>query len=85
MEVVPTYGQRQRGRGGRYYRPRGANVLVWVLPADFFLKDKLAGVPSSKIHKKEPATIPDGLAAALARFGHAIADRAGLPKSLKLG
>ena len=33
--VVPTYGPRRREHGGRWFRPRGANVLVWLFPADF--------------------------------------------------
>ena len=40
LHVVPTYGPRRRAEGGRWFRPRGANVLDWVLPPGFFLKDR---------------------------------------------
>ena len=79
LQVVPTYGQRRRESGGRWFRPRGANVLEWRVPADFFLSAKLAPYPSPKIQKMVAAPLPEGLARVLERFGNAIADRSGLP------
>jgi hypothetical protein len=76
LKVIPTYGKRMRAENGRWFRPRGANVLEWN---GDFLRDKLAAHPSSSIRKIEPAPLPEGLARVLARFGTAIANRAGLP------
>jgi hypothetical protein len=78
VEIVPTYGPRRRQEGGRWFRPRGANVIAWIVPASF-LRDKLAAGPSSSIQKRESVTLPEGLGKVLERFGTAIADRAGLP------
>ena len=78
--VTPTWGQRRRKDGHRWYRPRGANVLEWQVSADFFVSAKMAALPSSKIYNISPAPLPEGLSNALARFGNAIADRSGLPK-----
>ncbi len=80
LSVVPTYGPRRREHGGRWFRPRGANVLVWRVSADFFLSDKPAAVPSSISKKEAPPPLPEGLARVLERFGTAIADRSELPK-----
>ena len=66
-------------QGGRWFRPRGPNVLEWRLPADFFLRDKLSRDPSSSLKTLPPAPLPEGLARALERLGHAIADRQRLP------
>ena len=79
IAVVPTYGQRRRESGGRWFRPRGPNVLEWRIPADFFLSAKMAADPSSSSKKVELAPLDPALAAVLARFGNAIADRRGLP------
>ena len=79
VKVVATWGQRRRESGGRWFRPQGANVIEWILPAGF-LVDRMAALPSPQITKREPATLPEGLSRVLERFGTAIADRAGLPK-----
>ena len=79
VKVVATWGQRRREIGGRWFRPRGANVIVWILPAGFLLAN-VATHPSSKIKKMEPELLPEGLSRALERFGHALADRSGLPR-----
>jgi len=79
LTVVPTWGTRRRQQGGRWFLPRGPNVLEWRLPADFFLRDSLSRDPSSSLKPLPPAPLPEGLARALERFGHAIADRHGLP------
>jgi len=84
LTVAPTWGARRREQGGRWFRPRAANVLVWTLPADF-LRDKPSPSPSSLYKKPKAAPLPDGLANALARFGHALADRNGLPETGKAG
>ncbi len=80
IKIVPTYGQRRRQQGGRWFRPRGANVIEWVLPACFFLKGHRPADPSIPSKKMAPAPLDPALAAVLARFGTAIADRHGLPK-----
>ena len=78
LAVVPTWDRRHRADGRRWFRPRGANVLEWRIPATFFVSDKLAAYPSS-ISKSLPlAPVPDSLTLVLIRLGHAIADRAGL-------
>ena len=82
ITVVPTYGQRRRQIGGRWFRPRGANVLEWLVPATFFLSAKLSAVPSLHINNELAAPLPEGLSNALARFGHAIADQARLRPDL---
>ena len=81
LQVVPTYGQRRREQGGRWFRPRGANVLEWRVPADFFLSAKLSPYPSSISKNLPTAPLPEGLTSVLVRLGHAIADRAGLPEA----
>ena len=78
LKVVATWGQRRREVGGRWFRPQGANVIEWILPAGF-LVDRMARYPSPLSKKAEPAPLPEGLSRALARFGHALADRSGLP------
>lgn len=78
LSVVPTYGPRHRAQGGRWFRPREANVLVWRFPADFFLSDKPAVVPSHHIKKVVLAPLSEGLSRVLERLGTAIADRAEL-------
>lgn len=77
LKVVPTYGPRRREEGGRWFRPRGANVLVW---SDILLKRIPLPSPSRSLKEIQPAPLPEGLSNALARFGNAIADRSGLPK-----
>jgi hypothetical protein len=79
VRVVPTYGARRRQEGGRWFRPRGANVLEWLVPASFFLKGRSPAGPKPSFIKEAPAALPDRLAAVLARLGTAIADKAGLP------
>lgn len=79
LKVVPTYGPRMRAEGGRWFRPRGPNVLEWVFPEGFFLSAKLAANPSTLIKKVDLSKIDPELQATLARFGGAIADRYGLP------
>ena len=76
LQVVPTYGQRRREQGGRWFRPRGANVLEWRVSADFFLSANLAARPSPPI-TKEP--LPEGLARVLERLGTAMIERSGRP------
>ena len=74
VEVIPTYGPRCREIGGRWFRPRGASVFVWV--------SLIVRVPTHPCKiQKEPAMAPmsPGLQAALARLGHGIADRMGRP------
>ena len=78
LKVVPTYGPRRRQEGGRWFRPRGANVLVWN---EVLLKRILPVYPSTNIKNIALAPLPDGLARALERFGNTIADRSGLPPS----
>ncbi len=80
LTVVPTWGPRRRQQDGRWFRPRGANVLEWRFPADFFLSDKLSPDPSPFLKKEALAPLPDGLARALERLGNAMADRKGPPK-----
>ncbi len=76
LKVVPTYGPRRRAEGGRWFRPRGANVLVW---SDVLLKRIPLPSPSIPIKKIATAPLPEGLARVLERFGNAIADRSGRP------
>ena len=75
LAVVPTYGQRHRAQGGRWFRPRGPNVLEWRVSANFFLSDKLAADPSPTHKIAASAPLPEGLARVLERLGAAIADR----------
>lgn len=77
LTVTHTWGQRHREQGGRWFRPKGASVFIW---AANFLVATVTGLPSQKIRKEPPAPLPDGLSRVLERLGHAIADRAGLPK-----
>ena len=79
LRVVPTWSARRRQLGGRWFRPRGPNVLEWVLPAGFFLNDRMSRDPSPRITISSPTPLSEGLARVLTRFGNAIADRAGLP------
>ncbi len=60
IKLVPTWGQRRREQGGRWFRPRGANVIEWNLPTDFLLA-KLAAVPSHQIKKMAAAPLPEAL------------------------
>ncbi|MEI7606160.1 MAG: hypothetical protein WCJ64_02125 [Rhodospirillaceae bacterium] len=78
VKIVATWGQRRRQQGGRWFRPRGANVFEWILPAGF-LRDNLPPVPRPQIKNPAACPLPDGLARVLERFGNAIADRSGLP------
>ena len=73
--VVPTWGRCHRTDGRRWYRPRGANVLEWRIPADFFVSAKLAADPSPLFKMMAPQPMPEPLIGALARLGHAMADR----------
>ena len=83
LTVVPTWSRCHRADGRRWYRPRGANVLEWRIPATFFVSAKLAADPSSISKPLPPAPIPEALSRVLERLGHAIADRSGLPASRK--
>jgi hypothetical protein len=78
LVVVPTYGPRRIVKGGRWFRPRGASVFIW---AKLFLVARVAEPPRQESKREAPAPLPEGLASALARFGNAIADRAGLPQA----
>ena len=78
VRVARTWGQRRREVGGRWFRPQGANVIEWILPTGF-LVDRMARYPSPLSKKAEAAPLPEGLSRALARCGHALADRSGLP------
>jgi DNA-binding transcriptional MocR family regulator len=84
IKVIPTYGPRKRvsENGKRWYRPRGANVIEWVVPEDFLLSDKRSAYPSTLYNKSAPAALDPGLSSALARLGHSIADKAGLPREV---
>ena len=75
LSVVPTYGQRHRAHGGRWFRPRGPNVLEWRIPAAFFLSDKLAADPSPTLKIAATAPLPEGLARVLERLGTAMVER----------
>ena len=77
LKVVPTYGPRRREEGGRWFRPRGANVLEWNAS---LLKSIPLPLPSRSLKDIQPAPLSEGLSNALARFGNAIANRSGLPK-----
>ncbi len=77
LKVVPTYGPRRREEGGRWFRPRGANVLEWNAS---LLKSIPQPYPSISLKKIAPAPLDEGLSRVLARFGNAIANRSGLPK-----
>ena len=82
LTVAPTWDRRRRQDGRRWYRPRGANVLEWRVPADFFVSAKLAAYPSSLSKPQALAPLPEGLSRVLERFGNAIADISGLPKAV---
>ena len=79
VRVVPTWGKRHRTDGRRWYRPRGANVLEWQVPASFVVSAKLAPDPSFNLIKPALTPLPEGLTRVLERLGNAIADRKGLP------
>ncbi len=74
LTIAPTYGPRHRQIAGRWFRPRGANVLIWRLPPEFFLRDSLSRHPSPLTRMQPPSPLPEGLAKVLERFGNAIAD-----------
>ena len=78
LKVVPTYGPRRREEGGRWFRPRGANVLVWDAS---LLKIIPHPLPSRSLKEIQPAPLPEGLSRVLERFGNAIADRSGLRRA----
>ena len=80
VKVVATWGPRRREIGGRWFRPKGANVIEWLVSADFFLSAKLAAYPSSLSKPLRQAALPEGLNRVLERFGNAIADRSMLPR-----
>ena len=79
IKVAPTYGPRMRAEDGRWFRPRGPNVLEWVIPEGFFLSAKLAADPSLLTKTLDLSKIDPELQATLARFGSALLDRCGLP------
>ena len=72
LTICSTYRRRHRSDKGRWYRPRGPNVILWT--ADLVQRDKLSALP--RVIYKPAATepLPDALVDALARLGHAIAD-----------
>ncbi|MEI7608106.1 MAG: hypothetical protein WCJ64_12055 [Rhodospirillaceae bacterium] len=72
LVVTPTWGQRHRQQGGRWFRPRGANVFTW---AANFLVATVAAHPSQNNKQQAPAALSEGLSRVLERLGHAIADR----------
>ena len=77
LTVVPTYGQRHRQQGGRWFRPRDASVFIW---AANFLTAMLTAHPRQESIPLPPPPLPEGLARVLERFGTVLADRNGLPK-----
>lgn len=86
--VVHTYQQCKRSMFGRWFCPKGANVFVINPKFGLLLRDKSSPIPSLSIDNKNRAAskvihnpMPESLVQVLARFGHAIADRAGLPGS----
>ena len=76
LVVTPTYGQRHRQQGGRWFRPRGASVFTWAVN---FLTATVAALPRQNTNIQAPCPLPEGLSRVLARFGNGIADRSGLP------
>ena len=80
IRVVATWGQRRRENGGRWFRPQGANVIEWVLPAGF-LVDRMARYPSPLSKNLPPAPLSEGLSRVLERLGTAIADQYGLSRT----
>ena len=76
LAVTPTWGQRHRQQGGRWFRPRGANVFTW---AANFLVATAAAYPRQESKQQALAPLSEGLSRVLERFGTAIADRSGLP------
>ena len=80
VKVVATWGQRHRQIGGLWFRPQGPNVIEWILPSSFLI-DRMARYPSPKSKPLPSPPLPEGLSRVLERFGNAIADRSGLPKS----
>ena len=72
ITISPTYQRRHRSDKGRWYRPRGPNVVLWT--ADLVQRDKLSALPRVIYKPQRPEPLPDALAGALARLGHAIAD-----------
>ena len=77
LRVIPTWGKQMKAAGGRWFRPRGASIYEWL---HSFQTVKLTVQPKRKIIKEAQAALDPGLAAVLARFGNAVADKAGLPK-----
>ena len=73
LDVVPTWGQRMRQLGGRWFRPRGASVFVWR--TELFLVVKKREDSRQKYNNQPQPPLDPDLAAALARLGHAMADR----------
>jgi len=72
--------------GGRLVMARGVNLYMVRLPADFAASHKGQDATESTNQPNKPvplAPINPGLAAALARLGHAIADRRDNPLPLK--
>jgi len=80
IKVVATWGQRRRENGGRWFRPQGANVIEWILPAGF-LVDRMARYPSPLSNNLPPAPLSEGLSRVLERLGTAIADQYGLSRT----
>ena len=78
LVVTPTWGQRHRQQGGRWFRPRGANVFTW---AANFLVATVATHPRQESIQQAFPPLSEGLSRVLERFGNAIADRSGLPRA----
>jgi hypothetical protein len=72
--------------GGRLVMARGVNLYMVRLPADFAASHKGQNATESTNQPNKPISLPsidNGLASALARLGHAIADRRNNPLPLK--
>ncbi len=80
VKVVATWGQRRREIGGRWFRPRGANVLDWILPTGFLMAS-LSRYPSPLSKNLPPTPLSEGLSRVLERLGTAIADQYGLSRT----
>ena len=75
LSKTRRWGRQPTKRAGRWVPTCLSNIYLWVSR----LSAKLAQEPRPKIITLPPATLPPELASALARLGHAIADRSGLP------
>lgn len=76
LRIIPTWSARMVAIGHRWFKPRGASIYEWL---HSFQTAKLAVQPIRKIKQAAQVPMDPALVAVLARFGHAIADRHGLP------